>query len=473
MQSENNQWIKWGFVSLSFLLIFISLFIPASPIMGGKGWVTLAILCFAIILWFTEVIPAAITSLSVIVLFPLFNVLTFEEAALGLGNEIIWLIIAMLIMGEAVKKTNLDKRLAFFIVSLAQGKINLIFLSFIILAFLLTFIIPSAMGRLTILLPIALGFIQAFENNVDRNFSKSIILIITFTPYISTVSVLTGAGGSIYAVSLFETMLGFEWGYLQWLIVMMPITLIVLLLFWLLLLWLFPTNVSYLENVNTFLDNKKREIGKITVSEKKLIGLYLLLILLWMTKGIHQMSISMSALLITIFIFVPGFNIISWKNVRKDIDWEVPLLFASGFTIALGLEKNGVVNGMKVLLEDYLNSFTGFLLPLILMLIFVFIRLFFTNFTAMVASLMPVALSFASGSPFNPVWLGMICVIASSTSYVLPSQSIGNMTTFATNYYSSRDLLVLGSYVTLLMIVITLIVAFVYWPLVGIPIYES
>lgn len=469
--NSNKQWFKYGVVFISGLLILISLFIPTSSIMDSTGWTALSIMFFAIVLWLTKVIPIAVTSMSVIVLFPLFNVLTFEEAAAGLGNEIIWLIITMLIMGLAVQQTNLDKRLAFHIVSLAKGKVNRIFLSFIFLSFLLTFIIPTAMGRLTILLPIAMGFVKSFEGKTDQNFSKSIILIITLAPYLSTMSVLTAAGGSIYAISLFDSMLGFEWGYLHWIVVMMPITIIILFLFWIIIIWLFPTGAVYLKDIDIYLKERKKDIGKISAPEKMLIILYLILISLWVTKEIHKMSISMSALLVTVFVFIPKFNILSWKTAKKNIDWGVPLLFAAGFTIALSLEKGHVIESMRTLLNGYANSFSVYLLPLMLMLLFIFLRLFFTNFTAMVASLMPVTLSFAIGSSFNPVWLGMLCVIASSTSYLLPSQSAGNMVTFSMNYYSSNNLLVLGVIMTILLVIITLLAAFFYWPLVGIPVY--
>ncbi|WP_221567224.1 anion permease [Alkalihalobacillus sp. TS-13] len=103
------------------------------------------------------------------------------------------------------------------------------------------------------------------------------------------------------------------------------------------------------------------------------------------------------------------------------------------------------------------------------MILFVLIRIVFTNFTAAAASLMPVALTVAIGSPFNPVWLGMICVVASSTSYLFPSQSAGNMTTYSLGYYSGRDMLILGLILTLVIIVFTLVAAFTYWPLLGIP----
>jgi solute carrier family 13 (sodium-dependent dicarboxylate transporter), member 2/3/5 len=455
----------------SIMFVIFAQWAPFTLSVGREELITIAVLVLAVILWFTEVLPAEVTSLLVIVLYPLMGILTFEESAAGLGKEIIWLIIAMLIMGAAVKKTKLDKRISLFMLSLAKGRVKLVMLCFIFLGFLLTFIIPNAMGRLTVLMPVGLSFIRAFQDELDENFSKSIIFIITFVPYISTVSVLTGASGSIYAVSLFDSMLGFEWGYLHWLLVMLPSILLTLFLFWLFLLWMFPVKTGYIEGAESYLEKEKTELGAISLAEIKISLLYILLILLWFTKEYHQITISMAAVLVSVLLFFPFIRLIEWKEARKEVNWGVPLLFAAGFTLAEALDKGGVVLHVTSLLDDYLSNIKGLFLPVIVILIFVLIRLVFTNFTAMVAALMPVAITFSAGTSYNPVWLGMICVVASSTSYLFPTQSVGNMTTFSLGYYNSKELLRLGGIVTLIIISLTLLSAFFYWPLVGIEIY--
>ena len=159
-------------ICASIFLIF-SFYLPVPSLMGEKGWAALGLLLFAIVLWATQVIPAPITSLVVVVLTPLMGLLTFEEATGQLGNEIIWLIIAMLIMGAAVKKTSLDKRLAYQILYLAKGNAHITLLGLMIISFILTFFIPNAVGRVTVLLPIGLGIINNMEEKSGKNFSKA------------------------------------------------------------------------------------------------------------------------------------------------------------------------------------------------------------------------------------------------------------------------------------------------------------
>ena len=151
----------------------------------------------------------------------------------------------------------------------------------------------------------------------------------------------------------------------------------------------------------------------------------------------------------------------------KEVDWGIPFIFTAGFVLAKALALSGFVEWLSSTATTYLNDLSALTLVIMIMLIFTVIRLVFTSLTAMVASLMPVALTFAISTPFNPIWLGMICLIASSTAYLLPTQSVGSLTTFSLGYYSTADMLRSGALLTITIIIVTVVAAFVYWPLVG------
>lgn len=458
-------------VLMSSMLLIMSPALPVPETMGEKGWITIAIVLFGIALWFTKVIPPAITSMVVVVLFPLFNILTFPESASSLGRDIIWLIIAMLAMGVAVEKTGLSKRIVYRLFSLAKGDMRHITLTLIMVAVILTFFIPNAIGRVTVLIPIALGIIKALEDQGGPNIAKSCMLIITYTPLICTVSLITGATGSIYAASLFESMLGFKWTYLYWMLVMFPTTMLILMMLWLILIWKFPVDKSNLEGSQVYFKQENDKLGPFSNAEKKLLLLYLFLILLWVTQGLHHIPISMAAVITVILLFLPGMNLVEWKSTMKEIDWGVPLLFAAGLTMATAFQEGGVVSWVTSIATTYLSDMSALLLAVSLMLSFVLIRVGFTNLSTTVASLMPVALTFAVGTPFNPVWVGMICVIASSLGFLFPSQSIGTMVTYSLGYFTSQDLFKVGTLLTFGAVLVTLLAAFYYWPLVGLAVY--
>ena len=113
--------IKSGLIITTLLFLFISFFLPIPNGMGAKGPTTIAIILLAIVLWITDIIPAAVTGMIVIFLFSAFNVLEFDQAAGNLGKEIIWLLIATLMMGQAIEKTSIHKRIAYNMFLFAKG----------------------------------------------------------------------------------------------------------------------------------------------------------------------------------------------------------------------------------------------------------------------------------------------------------------------------------------------------------------
>lgn len=463
--------LKYIAIGIAGMILLISPLFPAPDAMEYNGWSTIGIVFFGIVLWFTNIIPPAVTSMIIIVLFPLFGVLSFDDSAKSLGSDVIWLIIAMLILGVAVEQTGLSSRLVYGMFSRIKSDMRYITLTLIFVAFTLTFFIPNAIGRVSVLLPITQGIIKAIGVNGGKNVGKSLMLVTTYTPIICTVALMTGATGSVYAASLFKSMLGYDWNYLYWMVVMIPVSLAILFVLWLIVTWKFPVSNTQLNGSKKYFARKYKSLGTISRNEKRLLLLYTVLILLWITQGIHHLPIAMSAVLVVIFLFIPKIDILDWKTAMKHVDWGVPLLFSAGLTMAIAFQSSGVVHWATTIAVSHLSNMTPLILALTLMVIFVLIRIGFTNLSTTVASLMPVALTFAIGTPFNPIWVGMICIVASSMGYLFPSQSIGTMLTYSLGYFTAHELFNVGFLLTIATIVITIVAAFFYWPLIGLTVY--
>lgn len=454
-------------ISISFIFVLLSPFIDRYY-QTQTIITTLSIFIFGIILWIINIIPPALTGIIVIVLFSFLNVLSFEEAAMGLGNPVVWLVISVLILSLAIRKYKFDLRIAYSLLIFSKGNKKLVLLILIMISFVLTFLVPNAVARLTILLSITEGILTGNNEERDSNFSKASMLVVTYAPYMSTVTIFTGATGSIYAIGLFSEMLQYEWSYLYWMLLMVPGTLLSLLGLWVLLFFLYPIkNDGSLKTDQSYFYNKKNKLGSFTKSSYKLIVVYVLLILLWITTPVHQLSIPLVSVIMMIALFIPGFQLLDWKQSIQKIDWGIPILFAAGLTIARAFQESGLL--------EFISSFTTgiaaeqpvFIVVCSIILILVLIRLFFTNFNAIVATLLPIILVISQNIGVNPIWLGMLALSVMSIAYILPTQSIGNMIMTSKQYYSPVDLLRTGTPLTILMICIYLGLAYLYWPVVG------
>ena len=89
----------------------------------------------------------------------------------------------------------------------------------------------------------------------------------------------------------------------------------------------------------------------------------------------------------------------------------------------------------------------------------------------MIATTLPVVFSLAPSLGLNPVWLGLLCVTSTVLGLLLPTQSITHLVTFASGYYSSGDMFKAGIWAMFLVIPVSLLLAHLYWPLLGISPY--
>jgi di/tricarboxylate transporter len=77
------------------------------------GHAAIALLVFAVIMWATETVHLAVTSLIILFIQPIIGVESFNNAVIGFANPIIFLMIGGFIMAEAIRKSGLATRMTY------------------------------------------------------------------------------------------------------------------------------------------------------------------------------------------------------------------------------------------------------------------------------------------------------------------------------------------------------------------------
>lgn len=146
-----------------------------------------------------------------------------------------------------------------------------------------------------------------------------------------------------------------------------------------------------------------------------------------MTDFLYGLSIPFVSVFIVSIMFSPFLNLLNWRESIKSINWEIPILFTTGFSIAKAFQQNNLINDLSTSLISRINIQNMLLTLLLYILFLVIVRLFFTNFNTSVATLFPFVLIVGEKLPFNNIWFGLISLYILSMIYILPTQSIGNM----------------------------------------------
>ena len=127
--------------------------------------------------------------------------------------------------GDDGGKSGLAQRIAYTIAARIGNSYSRLLLGFIIVDFVLTFLVPSGIARVTILGAIAIGVVEAFGVGPKSNIGRGLFIIITYAATIFDKMLIAGAA-SILARGIIQEHGGVQVLYSLWFLAYLPCDLI-------------------------------------------------------------------------------------------------------------------------------------------------------------------------------------------------------------------------------------------------------
>lgn len=315
----------------------------------------LGIFIASLVLWLTETIPNFLTSLIVIVVAIVTGTMKMREAFAMLGEPVMILNIASFILASALVATGLAKRVSLYLVLKMNGNVMMLFWSFILLNLFFGAFISATSAKTALLLPLFMVISAIFgatggerRNNVGRN----MVLQNLLANNVSASAFMTGSAANLVAVALMEKA-GAGVTYSQWLMALLPLAIIQCAISW----WtgtkyIFPISKEdakpQFEGGFRLLQEEYRKLGRITIDEIKASVVFITVLLLWATGGMHGIKAEVIALGGACFVFLPSImnspriGVIKWNDA--DIPWHM-LMFSWGAYVLGGVvEKSKIVD---------------------------------------------------------------------------------------------------------------------------------
>ena len=457
-------WLLWAL----FLLCFVTA--AAAPLPAGlsrSGAYTLAALGSALLFWASGVQDPSLTGLLVVTLLALLGVMSFADAVAGFGTEFIWLLAATFILTAAMAEVGLGRRIALSILHLAGGRSSRVLLALLAVMVILSFMVPTAAGRVSMIVPVVLGIIHAAALAPPSPFAKAMLVGTSHAAIISGIGLATAAGATIYAVGAFASLAGMRWAYLAWFAAYFPLVVIFVLVLWRILLRVFPPEQPELAGGAAYIRAELRRLGPLSTGERKMVAAYVLIFILWIFGPRWGITTSQAATMGMLLLLLPGLRVLPWERAVEAIRWNVIILFAISLALAAALERSGAGAWLTDQTLSLLRRPSPGALVLVLAPLIVLVRVGFVNNLGMIAATLPVAFTLARGWGLNQVWVGMIVVITAGPGFLLPTQTPTGMITLGYEYYTIRDYLRSGVPATIVLLLLTLVAALLYWPLLG------
>lgn len=429
----------------------------AKSIAAGTAWIA----CW----WLTEAIPIPATSLLPIILFPSLGALEVGKVTAEYGNQIIFLLVGGFFIAIAMEKWRLHVRIALFIVkSIGTSPRRTIAGFMAATAFISAWISNTATAMMMV--PIAGAVIfQASKAGEDKNFNTAIMLSVAYAASIGGIATLVGTTPNLIFAGIYRTFYGTEITFLQWASFGFPLAIFILTVCWVYLVY-----VAYPPRIQVIGDGIEEEItklGKITIQERKVLAVFLLVASLWITRVLWGKYLPMvtdpsiaifGAFLLFLIPARKGETLLNWNDAVR-LPWDVVLLLGGGLAIARGFTETGLDSWMAQQLL-FLKGMPAAVIVLAVVTLTIFLTEITSN-TATATIILPVTFSLAAVVGMEPAGLMIAAAMASSLAFMLPVATPPNAIVFGTGSVTIPQMARAGVWMNILCIaVITLFITF-------------
>jgi sodium-dependent dicarboxylate transporter 2/3/5 len=427
----------------------------------------LAIACFMIVAWITEVLPHAVTGIIGCYLFWVLKVVGFEAAFSGFADQTPWFLFGASLIGMMATKSGLARRLAYMVMANVGAGYSRLLLGFILSSFLLTFLVPSGIACVIIMAAVAIGVMEVFGLGRGSNVGRGIFVTLTYTAGTFDKMVVAGAS-SILGRGLIEKSTNIQVYWSQWLLAFLPCALATIFFTWRLIVWLYPPEKEALDGGARFLRDSLASMGPWSRDEKRSLLLMLTAIVLWATDLIHHISPAVIGIGIGLLAAVPGLGVLDQEDLKRQN--YLPVFFTAA-AISMGdvLVQTKALGAMTGIMFDWMrpwitNIFSVALVPYWTAFAY---HIFLGNEISMLATSMPALLNFAKASGIHPLPLGLVWAFAAGGK-IFVYQSGVMVAGYSYGYFEARDLLRVGIWLTIVESLVLLLIVPFYWPLIGI-----
>jgi sodium-dependent dicarboxylate transporter 2/3/5 len=471
---------KVGLLLGPLLAVAILLTDPPSGL-TESAWRTAAMGVLMAVWWATEAVPIAVTALLPLVFFPLLGIADIQTTAAPFANKVIYLFLGGFIVALGMQRWNLHRRIALTVLQYAGSNGRSLVGGFMLASALLSMWVMNTSTTM-MLLPIAVSIIAVVHGTVDKldlrarhDFQYALLLGVAYASSIGGMATLVGTAPNAMMAAFMLDNYGTAIDFASWMMVGVPLAVLMLPLAWLALTrWVFRVDFHTSHEGRQALRKMKDDLGPISVPEKRVGIVFVLLALTWIFRPLLVLVPGLSALddsgiamagAVSLFLIPSGNRddpfLIRWQHIEK-LPWSILLLFGGGLSLAGAVSNSGLAEWIG----GSLNALGTLPLPVLVMLAAAMI-IFLTELTsniATTATFLPVVGAIAIEAGIDPIVLTVPVTFAASCAFMLPVATPPNAIVFGSGLLTIPKMARAGFALNLIGIVLVTVVALTLAP---------
>ncbi|QDV16394.1 Sodium-dependent dicarboxylate transporter SdcS [Gimesia panareensis] len=503
----------------SLIAFVVILNLPTPEDMSASAQRLAAVTVLMAILWMTQALPIAATSLIPLFAFPLFGIQNPAEVSQSYINQNIFLYMGGFIIALGIEKWGVHRRIALHTINVVGSSPRRVVLGFLFATGFLSMWISNTASTL-LMLPIGMAIIGSmtelslFDSDVDsakaiRHFSVALLLGIAYSASIGGVTTLIGTPTNIafQQIWLSQFPQGPQLSAGEWMIMVVPFGVTFILITWLVLCWKMPHLSSSKGSSRNIIHEQIQKLGQPTRAEVLMLIVFATTAILWVTRkplifgewkllgGWEQLPIhflikwgipaekasswvhdSTVAMGMAILMFaIPACKsedgkteyLMDWDTAER-LPWGVLLLIGGGFAIAGAFKTTALSNWVGHEFSQLIAGWPAWALVLAACLMLTFLTEFTSNI-ATVNTVLPILAAAAISLEIDPRLIMIPAAISASCAFTMPIATPPNAIVFASGKIKMSDMLTYGIILNLIgVVLLTAFMFFYFMPQMGI-----
>ena len=427
----------------------------------GTAEQTLIVLAVMAVLFVTEIIPLAITSLGGAITLGLMGIITPKVVFSGLSDSTVVLFAGMFVVGAALFYTGLAQKIGETVVSHAGTSENGLMLAIMVVTATMSAFLSNT-GTTAALLPVVVGICAVAKIPASRQ-----LMPLAFAAGIGGIITMVGTPPNII-VSGTLSKFGIEpFGFFEFAWIGIPLTVATIVFMMLVGKHLLPKHEI------TDAGDVEQEVAAEDISndpKKQLYsGLILLGVIIAMILGDPlktyfgiNLPLSMVAVIGAMLCVLTG--CLNEKQAYTSIDWVTIFLFAGMMPVATALDQSGAGKMIADAVIGVMGSDPSpYFATAVLFALSCIMTQFMSN-TASCALLAPIGISIAQGMGADPHAVLMAIGVAASCAFGTPVGTPPNTLVLGPGQYKFTDYVKAGAPLILVCFVVSLIIIPMVWP---------
>jgi sodium-dependent dicarboxylate transporter 2/3/5 len=471
---------------------------PDAGVEGGLSEPGRRVLGLAVLMavwWLTEALPVSVTAILPAALLPLLKVGTIKQAAAPYADDVIFLFMGGFLLGEALQKTGLHRRVALTTV-LGVGSKPGAMVGGVMLATALLSMWVSNTATTVMMIPIGLSIVALVEAKLGeaeataggwneravRNFSAAMVLGIAYAASIGGIATPVGSPPNLIMREFADRELHRSVSFLGWMTLGVPIAAVMLpACWWLLTRVLHRVEAGEVPGGRTHLLEERRRLGRMSRGEWTTLVIFVCTAGAWVfreplatrlgltearagQRPLFYLTDSGIALIAALALFLvpirlhPRRGVLRWVDTER-LPWGILLLFGGGLSIADAMGRTGVDLYIGAMFEG-LGGLPFAVMLFTLIAAVVFVGELASN-AAAVTALMPVLAAAGGKLGVDPMLLMLAATLGASCGFMLPVATPPNAIAFATGRVTQHQMVRAGFLLDWIGIVVVSAVVYV------------